>query len=271
MLRWTRSPLRARVLALLLPVVCATPLAACAAARGKSPQAPPGSAVPATAGTRPVSPPRAAIAWHEATSSEACACSVPSFEPPDPRARAALAAQIEQDLGRFLHFEVAEDETGGASLDCRVTVATRSLVSFICASMQTRQAKAEVEEGVGGAPAEETLDAFVYLIDDGVVRTATLDDVFARSARASSSLPEIARRALERDGELPCPRWSMPELAPEPRFTLDERGLTLHFQRAEYGSELDYECAKREVRLAYEDVAALVLPDGAFARVRGHD
>ncbi|MBX3206280.1 MAG: hypothetical protein KF764_14505 [Labilithrix sp.] len=166
---------------------------------------------------------------------------------------------------------MAEDETGGASLGCQVTIATRSLVSFICGSMETRLAKAEVEEGVGGAPAEETLDAFVYFIDDGVVRTATLDDVFASSFRVSSTLPVIARRALERDGELPCPTWAMPELAPQPRFTLDEHGLTLHFQRAEYDSAVGYECAMREVRLAYEDIAALVLPDGAFARVRAHD
>ncbi|MCW5833798.1 MAG: hypothetical protein KIS78_15450 [Labilithrix sp.] len=196
---------------------------------------------------------------------------MPAFEHPDPRARAALAEKIEHDLGETLHFEVAEDEVGGATLDCRVTAATRSLVSFVCASMATRSTRAELNEGIGGAPAEETLHAFVYLVDDGAVRTATLDDVFASSARALSALPAIARRALERDDELPCPTWSMPALGKDVRFTLDERGLTLHFQRAEYDATPSYECAAREVHVAYEDVTTLVRVDGAFARVRGAD
>ncbi len=266
------TSLRARILTRLLPILCAAPLAACASTHPRSPQAPQAAAVDATTKTRPAGPSHAAIAWHEVkVSSEACACSVPSFEHPDPRARDALAAQIAEDLRAFFHFELAEDETGGASLDCRVTAATRSLVSFICASMQTRLAKAEVEEGIGGAPAEETLDAFVYLIDDGVVRTATLDDVFASSSRMSSTLPEIARRALERDAELPCPAWATPKITSCARFTLDQHELTLHFQHAEYAPELEDACTMRDVRLAYEDIEALLLPDGAFARVRDRD
>jgi hypothetical protein len=172
--------------------------------------------------------------------------------------RSEMAAVI--DHSGSLQCEGESDVSrGDCTFECEATMATTKIVSVSCKNMNVTGSIEDQAQGIGGAPADETFESYVWLLDVSPPRRATLHDI-VEPGNETALLAELAKEVPEL---LPIERDRVSVLS---NFSINEVGVTFTLNDTSHVGT-----GKGMVMIAWPRLDGLVTKDGCRARLVPRD